>query len=137
VQRSPLAQLDACDDALNPSCFQSLVNFLRDPTGDIPWEEDSSATDVLHLDTAAALTTLLKKEKRPILLMFYAPCKQTRFHLRLKHLSFITNTRHWISQTTRIVFEELLMSLNCWMILSCPDAHSLCVLFLIHHPVDC
>jgi len=28
---------------------QSLVSFMRDPTGDIPWEEDSSANDVLHV----------------------------------------------------------------------------------------
>lgn len=27
----------------------SLVNFLRDPTGDLPWEEDESGADVLHL----------------------------------------------------------------------------------------
>lgn len=28
----------------------SMVNFLRDPTGDIPWDEDtSSGADVHHL----------------------------------------------------------------------------------------
>lgn len=27
----------------------SIVNFLRDPTGDLPWEEDESGADVLHL----------------------------------------------------------------------------------------
>lgn len=27
----------------------SLVNFLRDPTGDIPWEEDDTSTDIVHL----------------------------------------------------------------------------------------
>ena len=52
-----------------------MVSFLRDPTGDIPWEEDSSATDVTHLDTPSALNKLLAKEKKPILIMFYAPCK--------------------------------------------------------------
>lgn len=28
---------------------QSLQNFMRDPTGDIPYEEDSTAKDVIHL----------------------------------------------------------------------------------------
>ena len=27
----------------------SLRNFLRDPTGDLPWDEDPSATDIYHL----------------------------------------------------------------------------------------
>lgn len=27
----------------------SMTNFMRDPTGDIPWEEDSSAVDVVHI----------------------------------------------------------------------------------------
>lgn len=27
----------------------SFVNFMRDPSGDIPWEEDSSASSVVHL----------------------------------------------------------------------------------------
>jgi hypothetical protein len=28
---------------------QSMVNFMRDPAGDIPWEEDSTAVDVVHI----------------------------------------------------------------------------------------
>jgi hypothetical protein len=31
---------------------QSMVNFMRDPTGDIPWEEDSTAVDVVHISDA-------------------------------------------------------------------------------------
>lgn len=27
----------------------SMVNFLRDPTGDIPWEEDANGSDVIHI----------------------------------------------------------------------------------------
>lgn len=27
----------------------SMSNFLRDPTGDLPWEEDPGATDIFHL----------------------------------------------------------------------------------------
>lgn len=33
----------------------SLINFLRDPTGDLPWEEDESGGDVLHLDSEVSL----------------------------------------------------------------------------------
>ena len=29
--------------------FQSMLNFLRDPTGDTPWEEDTTAKDVVHV----------------------------------------------------------------------------------------
>lgn len=53
----------------------SFVNFLRDPSGDLPWEEDESGTDVVHLTNPDALIKLIKKEERPILIMFYAPCK--------------------------------------------------------------
>ena len=31
--------------------LQSMVNFLMDPTGDIPWDEDPTAVDVVHIDT--------------------------------------------------------------------------------------
>jgi len=27
----------------------ALVNFMKDPTGDLPWEEDETAQDVVHL----------------------------------------------------------------------------------------
>lgn len=30
---------------------KSLVNFLMDPTGDIPWEEEPTAGDVVHVET--------------------------------------------------------------------------------------
>ena len=30
----------------------SMVNFMRDPSGDLPWEEDASAEDVVHLGNA-------------------------------------------------------------------------------------
>lgn len=36
----------------------SMVNFLRDPTGDLPWEEDPSGVDIQHLaDTDVMLKT--------------------------------------------------------------------------------
>lgn len=51
----------------------SMVNFMRDPSGDLPWEEDNTANDILHLPDAGSLTRLIKKEPKPILIMFYAP----------------------------------------------------------------
>lgn len=27
----------------------SISNFMRDPTGDLPWEEDPAGVDVVHL----------------------------------------------------------------------------------------
>ena len=30
----------------------SMVNFMRDPAGDLPWEEDAAAEDVVHLSNA-------------------------------------------------------------------------------------
>lgn len=36
---------------------KSFVNFMRDPTGDLPWEEDSTASSIVHLlDAAVRLT---------------------------------------------------------------------------------
>lgn len=54
----------------------SLSNFLRDPTGDLPWDEDPTATDIFHLQDGEALTRFLKKSSaayKNSLIMFYAP----------------------------------------------------------------
>lgn len=29
-----------------------MTNFMRDPSGDLPWEEDPSAVDVNHIPDA-------------------------------------------------------------------------------------
>jgi len=36
-----------------------MVRFLMDPTGDIPWEEDATAGDVVHIDTQQVSDTLV------------------------------------------------------------------------------
>lgn len=30
----------------------SILNFMKDPTGDLPWEEDPTGADVLHIKDA-------------------------------------------------------------------------------------
>lgn len=29
-----------------------MVNFLKDPSGDLPWEEDERGKDILHIPDA-------------------------------------------------------------------------------------
>ncbi|XP_069052507.1 protein disulfide-isomerase A5 isoform X2 [Lepisosteus oculatus] len=56
-----------------PETFKSMVAFLRDPTGPPLWEENPEAKDVVHIENEKDFRKLLKKEERPILMMFYAP----------------------------------------------------------------
>ncbi|MED6294711.1 Protein disulfide-isomerase A5 [Characodon lateralis] len=50
-----------------------MVAFLKDPSGPPLWEENPEAKDVVHIETEKDFRKLLKKEERPVLMMFYAP----------------------------------------------------------------
>ncbi|XP_013881156.1 protein disulfide-isomerase A5 [Austrofundulus limnaeus] len=56
-----------------PATFKSMVAFLKDPSGPPLWEENPEAKDVVHIETEKDFRKLLKKEEKPVLMMFYAP----------------------------------------------------------------
>uniref|UniRef100_A0A8C7MTY8 Protein disulfide isomerase family A, member 5 n=1 Tax=Oncorhynchus kisutch TaxID=8019 RepID=A0A8C7MTY8_ONCKI len=54
-----------------PATYKSMVAFLKDPTGAPLWEENPEAKDVVHVETEKDFRKLLKREERPILMMFF------------------------------------------------------------------
>uniref|UniRef100_A0A3Q2Y894 Protein disulfide isomerase family A, member 5 n=1 Tax=Hippocampus comes TaxID=109280 RepID=A0A3Q2Y894_HIPCM len=65
-------KLDNCSSS-NFTNIISMVAFLKDPSGPPLWEENPEAKDVVHVETEKDFRKLLKKEERPLLMMFYAP----------------------------------------------------------------
>ncbi|XP_078538157.1 protein disulfide-isomerase A5 [Lissotriton helveticus] len=56
-----------------PETLKSIVAFLKDPEGAPLWEENPDAKDIVHIYSEKDFRRLLKKEDRPMLVMFYAP----------------------------------------------------------------
>lgn len=61
----------------------SFVNFLRDPSGDLPWDEDEAGADVVHIgDTEVNVTA-----------EFFIILLKTRSKIR--HLNSFHPKSHW------------------------------------------
>lgn len=52
-----------------PKVLKSMLTFMRDPTGDLPWDEDKDAGDVKHIMDVKHFNNLLKKDHGRIMMV--------------------------------------------------------------------
>ena len=71
----------------------SMETFLRDPTGDAPWEEDEESRDVLFLNDAKTFNAALKKDKKGMMVMFYAVSLKKLFRCLLAKFNRYKDSR--------------------------------------------
>lgn len=66
---------------------------MKDPKGDLPWEEDESAQDVIHILDVASFNKLLKKEKdKDLLVMVRLSGKSTFVNTQSTLLFYFSST---------------------------------------------
>ena len=53
--------------------LKSLLSFMENPASEPPWSEEEGTGDVRHVESPEDFERLVKKESRPMLVMFYAP----------------------------------------------------------------
>lgn len=60
----------------------SIVRFMRDPNGPVPFEEDASMMSVMNIENARHFDELMSTSQLPVVVFFYAPwcvdCQRSR-----------------------------------------------------------
>jgi hypothetical protein len=77
----------------------SIVNFMRDPTGDMPWEEDADSADVLHLTDISVNQN--KVPEGPLLTSVFAGSQQANQEGVKANDGHVLCALVWILQNTK------------------------------------